>query len=83
MKGFGPDILQEVKRQVLKVRENSRVAQSRQKSYTDHRRRELRASPMRGLHCFKAHGKLITIFIGPFKLLEKGGEVAYQLELPP
>jgi hypothetical protein len=45
------------------VRENLRVAQSRQKSYADHRRRELRfevgyfvnlkVSPMRGLPCFK------------------------------
>jgi hypothetical protein len=38
---FGPDILQEAKKQVRMVRENLRVAQSRQKSYADHRRREL------------------------------------------
>jgi hypothetical protein len=52
---FGPDILQEA--------ENLRVAQLRQKSYTDHRRRELsfkvgdfvylKVSPMRGLRHFK------------------------------
>jgi hypothetical protein len=30
---FGPDILQEAKKQVRMVRENLRVAQSRQKSY--------------------------------------------------
>jgi hypothetical protein len=40
-KVFGPDILQEAEKQVRMVRENLRVAQSRQKSYTDHRRREL------------------------------------------
>jgi hypothetical protein len=40
-KVFGPDILQEVEKQVRMVRENLRVAQSRQKSYADHRRREL------------------------------------------
>jgi hypothetical protein len=39
---FGHDILQEAKKQVCMVRENLRVAQSRQKSYADHRRRELR-----------------------------------------
>jgi hypothetical protein len=40
-KVFGPDILQEAEKQVRMVRENLRVAQSRQKSYADHRRREL------------------------------------------
>jgi hypothetical protein len=40
-KVFGPDILQEAKKQVCMVRENLRVVKSRQKSYADHRRREL------------------------------------------
>jgi hypothetical protein len=75
------------------VRENLRVAQSRQKSYIDHMRRELsfevgdfvyrKVSPMRGLRCFKVRGKIASRYIGPFKILEKRGEVAYQLELPP
>jgi hypothetical protein len=38
---------------------------------------------MRGLHHFKVRGKLTPRFIRPFKILEKRGEVAYQLELPP
>jgi hypothetical protein len=59
---FGPDTLQEVERQVRMVRENLRVVQSWQKSYIDHRRRELsfevrdfvylKESPMRGLRRF-------------------------------
>jgi hypothetical protein len=40
-KVFGPDILQEAKKEVRMVRENLQVAQSREKGYTDHRRREL------------------------------------------
>jgi hypothetical protein len=92
-KVFGLDILQEAERQVYMVRENIRVAQSRQKSYANHRRRELsfevgdfvylRVSPMRDLRRFKVRGKLTPRFIGPFKILEKRGKVAYQLELPP
>jgi hypothetical protein len=92
-KVFGPDILQEAEKQVRMVRENLRVSQSRQKSYADHKRRELsfevgdfvylKVSPMRGLCCFKVRGNLAARFIGPFKILKKRGEVAYQLELPP
>jgi hypothetical protein len=40
-KVFGPDILQEAKKEVRMIRENLQVAQSREKGYTDHRRREL------------------------------------------
>jgi hypothetical protein len=73
-KVFGPDILHEAKKQVRMVRENLRVTQSRQKSYADHRRRELsfevedfvylKVSPMRGLRHFKVRGKLAPRFIG-------------------
>jgi hypothetical protein len=90
---FGHDVLEEAEKKVHMVRENLRVAQLRQKSYADHRRRELsfevgdfvylKVSPMRGLRRFKVRGKLTPRFIGPFKILEKRGEIAYQLELPP
>jgi hypothetical protein len=38
---------------------------------------------MSGLRRFKVRGKLAPRFIRPFKILEKRGEVANQLELPP
>ena len=43
----------------------------------------LKVSPIRGLRRFKVKGKLSPRFIGPYKILARRGEVAYQLELPP
>jgi hypothetical protein len=89
---FGTDIVKEAERQVQIIRENLRAAQSRQKSYADGKRRDvvlqdgdylyLKVSPIRGLRRFKVMGKLSPRFIGPFKILERVGEVAYRLELP-
>jgi hypothetical protein len=90
---FGPDIIQETEKQVHQVRENLKVAQSHQKSYANRKRRELsfkvgyfvylKVTTMRGLEQFQVRGKLMPRFIGPFKIVERKGEVAFQLELPP
>jgi hypothetical protein len=90
---FRPEELKDAKRQVQMIRENLRIAQSRQKCYTDDRRRDLsfnvgdfvylKVSPMRGTRRFKFKGKLAPQYIGPFQVLDRKGEVAYQLELPP
>jgi hypothetical protein len=39
-------------------------------------------SPIRGMKRFKVKGKLSPRFIGPFMILKRVGEVAYQLKLP-
>ena len=43
----------------------------------------LRVTPLKGTHRFGIKGKLAPRYIGPFRILAKRGEVAYQLELPP
>jgi hypothetical protein len=89
---FGPEIIQEAEEQVRMIKENLRIAQTRQKSYADNRRIPLefeegdhvylKVSPIRGMRRFKVKGKLSPHFIGPFEILKRVGEMAYQLELP-
>ncbi|WVZ97615.1 hypothetical protein U9M48_043134 [Paspalum notatum var. saurae] len=83
---FGPDLVIQAEEQVKLIHNNLKRAQSRQKSYSDKRRRPLvlvfevddnvylRVSPMKGL---------APRYVGPFKITEKCGPVAYRLELPP
>jgi hypothetical protein len=72
---------------VRMIRENLRIAQSRQKSYVDTWRRQLefkegdhvylKVSLIRGMRRFKVKGKLSPRFIRPFLILKRVGEVAY------
>jgi hypothetical protein len=89
---FGLDVLKDAERQVQMIRESLKIAQSPQKSYADKRRRDLsftvgdfvylKVSPMRGTKRFKVKGKLARRYVDHFQILDRKGEVAYQLELP-
>jgi hypothetical protein len=88
---FGPDIFLEAEENIKMVRENLKIAQSRQRSYADTRRRELsfevgdfvylKVLPIRGVRRFGVKGKLAPHYIGPYQILARRGEVAYQLSL--
>jgi hypothetical protein len=90
---FRPEVLKDAEKQVQMVRDSLKVAQTRQKSYADKRRRNLsfevgdfvylKVSPMRGTRRFKVKGKLAPRYVGQFKIVDRRGEVTYQLELPP
>ena len=43
----------------------------------------LKVSPMKGVMRFGKKGKLAPMYIGPFEIRSKVGEVTYRLVLPP
>jgi hypothetical protein len=74
------------------IRDHLKIAQSRQKSYADQKRRTwepkvgdlvyLKVRPMKGIKRFGIKGKLSPRYIGPFKILSQNRSVAFELELP-
>ncbi|XP_074278075.1 uncharacterized protein LOC141601680 [Silene latifolia] len=79
--------------QVHVIRQKMRAAQDRQKSYADFRRSDiefavgdkvlLKESPMKLVMRFGKRGKPSQKYIGPYEILDRVGEVAYHLALPP
>ncbi|KAI3748391.1 hypothetical protein L6452_11427 [Arctium lappa] len=88
----GPEIVQQTTDKINQIRERLKIAQDRQKSYADKRRKPiefqvgdkvmLKISPWKGVVRFGKRGKLSPRYIGPYKIIKRVGEVAYKLELP-
>ncbi|XP_070039762.1 uncharacterized protein [Nicotiana tomentosiformis] len=74
-------------------KERLKTTQRRQKSYLDVHHWDLevkeddwvflKVSPMKGMMLFGKKGKLISRYVGPYRIIQRIGQVAYKLEVPP
>ena len=89
---LGPELVQQTADVVKTIRARLVAAQDRQKKYADQHRQQrdfdvgtyvfLKVSPWKGKMRFGKKGKLSPRFIGPFEVLRRVGEVAYEIVLP-
>ncbi|GJU23216.1 putative reverse transcriptase domain-containing protein [Tanacetum coccineum] len=80
-----PEIVQEITEKIVQIKQRMQATRDRQKSYADLKRKPmefqvgdkvmLKVSPWKGVVRFGKRGKLNPRYVGPFKVLEKVGEL--------
>ncbi|GJR35886.1 ribonuclease H-like domain-containing protein [Tanacetum coccineum] len=88
----GLELVQETTDKVVLVKKKPKALRDRQKIYVDYRRKPLefvvgdrvllKVTPWKGVVHFGKKGKLAPRYVGPFKIVERIGLVAYMLSLP-
>jgi hypothetical protein len=87
-----PDLLQEMEEQMIKIKQNLKDAQDRQKSYADKGRNHkefkvgdhvfLKVKANRSSLKLGNYSKLVARYCGSFEILERIGPVAYMIAFP-
>ncbi|KAK6136752.1 hypothetical protein DH2020_029506 [Rehmannia glutinosa] len=88
-----PELIRQTVEKIDMIQDQIKMAQDRQKLYADRRRKHiqfdeeekifLKVAPIKGVIRFGEKGKLKPRYIGPFEILTRVGDLAYQLALPP
>ncbi|KAM1450625.1 hypothetical protein ACFX2I_037845 [Malus domestica] len=88
----GPEIVDDITQNIKVIKANLKMAQDRQKSITDKHSTDrvykvvdwvfLKSSPWKGVVRFGKKRKLRPRYIGPYQIVERVGEIAYQCALP-
>ncbi|GJX43528.1 putative reverse transcriptase domain-containing protein [Tanacetum coccineum] len=89
---FGNKIVQETTVKVIQIKQRTQSACDQQKCYVDLKCKPmefqvgdkvmLKVSPWKGVVRFGKREKLNPRYVGPFKVLEKGGSIAHKLGFP-